>query len=680
MSDISIPGVSSRFNTDQMVEKLVEAERVTLTRMENRVSEFEEQKKSWQEMTRQLSSLTESARKLYSFENPFNERIASSSDESVLTAQATRAALEGETEIEVIRVASADRFSSSDLPRDLRVEQGVYTFGVGDSRAVLRFRGGTLREFSEALNRVNPELIASNVINNRPGTQVFLLEARRQGEENRLSFMDEASNELAQKLGLIAPSSAGRISPSLDPANLGLSAAQTRSDSVRLQNEVLQVDPGTSLRIPLRAAAGQTSSPIDSSMLLEFQARYQPLAEESGSSIGPPPGFQLEPGQGIVFQGLALPDLPSTAPDPAYEVPAPAPRVDRGDVLSLLAGSQEQSLPLVSSQEFQTVRIPLQDLPFLPEFLAVKNENTHRIIEIKDLQIYDPNARGDYTASNPLSLARDAILKVQGIEVQRSSNSIDDVIPGVTLNLRSPSKTPLTLRVSPDRDMVKDALIEYVGAYNQVIRDINILTRTQAEIIDEITYFTPEEREAAIEKLGSFQGNSTLNMIRQRMQNLVLSPVSTDAGQSMALLAQAGISTNAAGGAGTGVQASRLRGYLEINENALDQALERNFNSVKQLFGIDTDGDMIVDAGIAYQTETLLRPFIQTGGILASNTATLDRQISRTQGEITDYQRYLEDYEQRMRIQFGQMESAINSLEAQSRDIQNLNPSSSSSN
>ena len=41
-----------------------------------------------------MSSLRESARSLFSFQNPFNERTASSSDETVLTGTATREAIE----------------------------------------------------------------------------------------------------------------------------------------------------------------------------------------------------------------------------------------------------------------------------------------------------------------------------------------------------------------------------------------------------------------------------------------------------------------------------------------------------------------------------------------------------------------------------------------------------------
>jgi len=98
----------------------------------------------------------------------------------------------------------------------------------------------------------------------------------------------------------------------------------------------------------------------------------------------------------------------------------------------------------------------------------------------------------------------------------------------------------------------------------------------------------------------------------------------------MAMLAQIGISTDARkAGSSQGYDASRLRGYLEIDEAVLDQALQSKLPAVKELFGRDTDGDLIVDAGFAYSLDTLIQPYVQTGGILALKTSGIDGRISQ---------------------------------------------------
>jgi flagellar hook-associated protein 2 len=166
--------------------------------------------------------------------------------------------------------------------------------------------------------------------------------------------------------------------------------------------------------------------------------------------------------------------------------------------------------------------------------------------------------------------------------------------------------------------------------------------------------------------------------MRSRLQTLMMNPYPTEAGREMNLLAQMGISTNA-GGFGGGVNVDRLRGYLEVNEDQLDTAIQNYYASVKDLFGNDTDGDLVVDSGVAYQVERTVTPYAQSGGIIATRRQSLDNQISNTEDDISSYQERLDRYEQELREDFGQMESAMEELQRSQRALQNL-PSSGGNN
>jgi len=127
-----IPGVSSKYDSEETIEKLVEAESIPLARMEAERQTYKNQKRAWVSLDQRMVSVRDSARDLYSFENPFNNKIANSSDESVLTATADRTAVEKEVSIRVKRIAAADRFLSRPLPRDYKVPAGLYRFRVGE--------------------------------------------------------------------------------------------------------------------------------------------------------------------------------------------------------------------------------------------------------------------------------------------------------------------------------------------------------------------------------------------------------------------------------------------------------------------------------------------------------------------------------------------------------------------
>ena len=67
MSDFSIPGVSSKYNTNKMIDDLMKLERVPLTRAEERIETFKLQKRNWQEINRGLARVQDSAKKLFGF-------------------------------------------------------------------------------------------------------------------------------------------------------------------------------------------------------------------------------------------------------------------------------------------------------------------------------------------------------------------------------------------------------------------------------------------------------------------------------------------------------------------------------------------------------------------------------------------------------------------------------------
>jgi flagellar hook-associated protein 2 len=137
--------------------------------------------------------------------------------------------------------------------------------------------------------------------------------------------------------------------------------------------------------------------------------------------------------------------------------------------------------------------------------------------------------------------------------------------------------------------------------------------------------------------------------------------------QDLSMLVQIGIGTDVRrAGATTGYDASRLRGYLEIDEKVLDSALLTKLSAIQQLFGYDTNGDLIVDSGIAYALEGLSKPYVETGGVVSLKTGTLDRQ--------------LEAKEASLKRQYGNMESAYSRMEKMGTSLDNFSKQANSIN
>ncbi|MDR0447743.1 MAG: hypothetical protein LBH07_03655, partial [Treponema sp.] len=55
MSDIYLPGVKSRFNTEKLIEDLMKVERIPRDRAEKQIETFQTEKGYWQELGRRIS-------------------------------------------------------------------------------------------------------------------------------------------------------------------------------------------------------------------------------------------------------------------------------------------------------------------------------------------------------------------------------------------------------------------------------------------------------------------------------------------------------------------------------------------------------------------------------------------------------------------------------------------------
>ncbi len=469
MSDISIPGVTSRFNTEKMIEDLMKVERVPLQRMERTVETLQNEKGYWQGVGRLMTSLRESSRVLFSFQNPFSERIASSSDEFVLTASADRDAVEQERFFTIKQTASADRFLSSPLDDGFRVPEGRYSFSVGEDEIAFDYRGGSLNDFVSALNRRGRDKIKASVLTVQPGTKSLLIESMVTGAGQKLGF-SEAAETLALESGMVE-----KVNDSTRNLSLAENTVQIKnsanSESISFGDGTLSVGSLSSASVPIGA-----SLPNQNALTLKFEIATTVRDDADVTSMGPPPGPSI-PGTGsISYGGIVIESDNSTVPLPPYTPPEPPKRVDDMNVLFLTFsdGTNAALPPIRDSENFDTYQYNLGDVSGGKSIVSldVLNKNTNRSVSIQNITIFDPAVSGGSRPLRAVSEAQNAIILMDGIEIERPTNTIDDLIPGLTLRVNRPADRPVSLRVEPDRESIKDAIYTMVGTYNQLMGNL----------------------------------------------------------------------------------------------------------------------------------------------------------------------------------------------------------------
>jgi flagellar capping protein FliD len=182
-----------------------------------------------------------------------------------------------------------------------------------------------------------------------------------------------------------------------------------------------------------------------------------------------------------------------------------------------------------------------------------------------------------------LQSAQDALINVNGINLVKSSNVIDDVFEGLTLNIQSADPDQvITVNISEDVGDVSAALSGFVDAYNSVMG-----------LIQSQSSFNPDEdAEAPL-----LMGDATLRQVQSSLQSYITGRISVLGGEGISSLADLGISTNS------------KTGQLSFDSAKLSKALNEDPTGVRRIlsrFGDVIDGSNIssVDSTSATQAGT----------------------------------------------------------------------------
>jgi flagellar hook-associated protein 2 len=665
MADIYVPGVKSRFNTEQIIEDLMNLERIPRDRVEKNIESLQSQRGYWQEVGKRITSLRESASSFYSSSNPFSERIVSSSNDSAITASSVRGAPEQSYTFTVKQTAQADRFLSQPLDEKMRVDAGNYRFSTGSDEISINFRGGTLKDFVDTINRQGRDKISASLFAVQIGTKSLLIESKVTGKENRLSFSGDTV-DFVTRIGMMEQGGDSRSVISINE-----NTVRKGNANISINDGILQLPPRSSAIVPL-----SLSLSADSPVMLKLETLTKVGTGDSLNVVQPPQGPAVPSSGSVTHGGITVENSPSLAPLPDFKAPTTPVRNDSMDILTLAFsdGTSAKLAPITDSNGFTTRQYLLSDAAQGRTIVSLNlnNENTHREISVSKIEVFDPTSTtGGLRPLNAVSIARDAVITMEGIEISRSTNNIDDLVPGITLNVRGVSDKPVDLSVKADVEGIKNAIISFVYNYNRLMTEINVLTRKDDRIVDEVTYLTADEASAMRSRLGIFSSDSTLLNLKNNLMRIVTAPYPTDLERDLSLLAQIGISSNI--DRSNGYDPSRLRGYLEISEAVLDAALETKAPQIKQLFASNTLGDILPDTGVAYNIDAHVKSFVGIGGIISLKTNTIDSRITQDERRVSTLDRQLEAKEQELRIQYARMESAYARMEQMSNSLDNFN-------
>ena len=239
--------------------------------------------------------------------------------------------------------------------------------------------------------------------------------------------------------------------------------------------------------------------------------------------------------------------------------------------------------------------------------------------------------------------ATDASVIVNGVSYSRKSNTINDIVPGLTLNLKGVSATPASITLTRDTTDLKNKLTALVTAYNDFDNIIKETTNPKSTLD---TYGK------------TLVGDSTVRMIRQQMRSLIFG-VSSTPGNNYKSLSQLGFSLD-------------QTGVLSLDSAKLDTALANGVDDIAKMFtgGYNNMSALAkLPAGLAGDAVRTLTNLLSPTGILVTKTNNANTENDKYRAQLTKLQIRMDTLLARYQKQFAAMDSLVGSVNSQKTSL-----------
>ncbi len=198
------------------------------------------------------------------------------------------------------------------------------------------------------------------------------------------------------------------------------------------------------------------------------------------------------------------------------------------------------------------------DMPYVltlsPE--AVGEENSLKIKvdgdeELAKLLNQDPAGTQNLRENAP---AKNAKFNIDGVTISKDSNTVNDIIDGVSLKLLNVTDKPATITVANDGSTITTGVQGFVKAYN----DLN-------KTLQDLTAYDQGAKKGSV-----LLGDSTVRLLQSKIRSILNTPIH-NTGSSLTTLSQIGITI-------------QRDGSMDVDTGKLNDAINKNPADVASLF------------------------------------------------------------------------------------------------
>lgn len=233
---------------------------------------------------------------------------------------------------------------------------------------------------------------------------------------------------------------------------------------------------------------------------------------------------------------------------------------------------------------------------------------------------------GGATLAQP---AANLVATVNNLPVSSASNTLTDVLDGVTLTMNAETAAPVTIDVAADNETLKKTLNEFATAYTELAKLI----------------VTDTKYDAAAKKAGALQGDSAIVGLQNRLRSM--------------LGATSGASTAYSRLSDVGFEMQQ-DGSLTVNSTKLDKAIA-NLPQLKALFSSSSLTDANLD-GFGKRFRVVASDILGIDGALTSRTTGLNDKLTRNQKSQDRMEERLAQTQKRLEKQYSMLDTKLGTL------------------
>ena len=285
--------------------------------------------------------------------------------------------------------------------------------------------------------------------------------------------------------------------------------------------------------------------------------------------------------------------------------------------------------------------------------ISAKYEDEHikfHMEQIGDISITDDNfttdfnSNTDFTNDNRVQPAQDSKFKYNGVDVERDSNKVADLVVGLTLNLNSTGSS--TVKIKQDTDTIEKDMQDFTKGYNSLVSKIQTLTK-----------YDPDSKIK-----GVFQNEMDIKNIPNDISNALFNSFAT---QSVTKTDRNGeqYDTNISLNASDFGFSQNRTGFLDFDSAKFDKMLKENPNETEKFL----TGDNGAITKILDTIDNLTKGSNATLNLLDQEYKNNEKSLQDT---IDDTQQRIDSKYSTMAQQFASYDEMINSFNVQSQSLQ----------